>query len=336
VRGGKSGRAAADSRQKERTDRNDLQRQRLLDKYADIEPDGLILCMYGSHADAVFADGKVRFCLLTPKVHKLFGLCVGDRVYTKRGATDDERIVVARDLRRTELRRKRGEEDRTGHVIAANVDQLAITASLREPPLRTGAIDRYLLLASVLNLEPIIVLTKMDMCPAEDPGWEVLIPYSELEIPLLPTSAVTGEGIEELLESLEGKVTAFAGHSGVGKSALCQALGLDGAMEVGDLSRSSGRVRGRHTTSVARLLPLPGSGFVVDTPGVRAIGLVDVKRHDVGVHFPEFAEYAAKCQFADCLHAEEEGCAVWAAASEEDISPERFDSYLRLIESIDD
>ncbi len=333
---GLSGDARAAARRKERDERDDRDRAKILARLSVDEPDGLVLCMYGSHADVAFADGPVRFCMLTPKVHKLFGICVGDRVWTKAGSGDDERMIVGRAERTTSLRRRRSEEDRTGHVIAANIEQLAITMSLREPPLRTGALDRYLLLASVLGIEPLLVLTKVDLAPLDDPGWEVLGPYRDLGVRILGTSANTGEGVEELRAALRGRVSAFAGHSGVGKSALCQALGLVGAPDTGDLSRSGGRVRGRHTTSIAQLLDIPSGGWVVDTPGVRSIGLVDIHRADVRVHFPEFSEYAGDCEFTDCLHLDDDGCAVQAAVANGDVSSARLDGYRRLMQSIEE
>lgn len=331
-----SGDARAAARRKDREARDTRDRNKILERLSVDEPDGRVICMYGSHADVAFADGRVMFCMLTPKVHKLFGVCVGDRVWTEEGSGDEERIIVGRAERRTSLRRRRSEEDKTGHVIAANIDQLAITFTLYEPPLRTGALDRYLLLASVLGIEPLLVLTKADLAPMDDPGWSVLEPYRELGLPIIGTSAASGLGLEELRGALRDRVTAFAGHSGVGKSALCQALGLRGAPETGDLSRSGGRIRGRHTTSIARLLDLPSGGWVVDTPGVRSIGLVDIDRADVRVHFPELAEAGADCEFSDCLHLGEDGCAVHKAVKKGALSEARFDGYRRLMESIEE
>lgn len=340
-RGGRSGRGraserrgTAEQRRKEQEERDARARGKLRAAYEGQDTDGRVLCMYGSHADVRFADG-VGFCLLHPKVHKLFGLCVGDRVWTDGAEAPDDRVIMARAERRTELRRVRSEEDRTGHVIAANLDQLAITAALHNPPLRTGALDRYLLLASVLGIEPLLVLTKIDLAPMDDPGWEVLAPYRELGVPIIPTSAVSGAGLDGLRGALRDKVTAFAGHSGVGKSALTGALGLEGALRTGELSTSGGRVRGRHTTSIAKLLELPSGGWVVDTPGVRAIGLVDIERRDVDVHFPELAEHAGDCAFSDCLHIDEDDCAVREAVDDGSIPAVRYESYRKLVESIE-
>lgn len=325
---------AQDRKRREREEREGRDRNKLLARFEGIEPDGRVLCQFGTHAETALADGSTRMCLLSPKVHKLFGICVGDRVWTERGATEDERIIVARAERATEVRRKRGEEDRTGHVIASNVDVMAITVALREPPLRTGAIDRYLVLASIVGLEPLLVLTKIDQAPEDDPGWDVLAPYRELGLTVVPTSAESGEGMEDLRAALRDKVTVFAGHSGVGKSSLCQALGLEGAPEAGAMSVAHGKVRGRHTTSIARLLELPLGGWVVDTPGVRAIGLVDLEQEDVRIHFPEFLPHAEECGFGDCSHRTEDDCGVRDAADGGPIAAARYASYLRLMESL--
>jgi ribosome biogenesis GTPase len=327
--------AGIDARRRELVARQDRDRAKLLARYEGIEPDGRVLCMFGTHAEVAFDDGRVLLCMLTPKVHKLLGICVGDRIWSERGASDQERVIAARAARRTEVRRKRGDEDRTGHTIAANVDRMAITAALVEPPLRSGALDRYLVLASMIGVEPLIVVTKVDQSPVGHPQWEVLKPYRELGVPVIATSAVDGQGLDELRAALEGGVSVFAGHSGVGKSHLCQALGLVGAPETGEMSYAHGRVRGRHTTSIARLLELSGGGgWVVDTPGVRAIGLVDLSKEDARIHFPEFAGFAAECAYADCLHLDEDECAVLDAVHKGKIPRVRHDGYRRLMESL--
>lgn len=302
--------------------------QQLHSRLEGRSPDGWVTCMYGTHADVAFDTGGVGFCLITPKVHKLQGLCVGDRVFTDRGAHDGERHVVGRDNRRTELRRLRGDDDRAGHVIAANADQMAIVAALDEPPLRPGALDRYLVLASVLGLHPLVVITKVDD-PMHPPS-PVLEPYLPL-CPVILTSARAGFGVPALAEALRGHLTVFAGHSGVGKSTLCQALGLDGALAAGPLGAGG---RGRHTTSVAQLLSLPGGGWVVDTPGVRAIGFVDLDRRVARTHFPELAALGELCEFPDCLHEGEEGCAADDAVDEGTIPAARLAGYRRLLASL--
>jgi ribosome biogenesis GTPase len=316
-------------------DRAERDRAALLARCSGREPDGLVTRHFGTHVETLLAGGSVASCLLSPKVHKLLPVAVGDRVWTEPGAGPRERVVVARASRRNELRRRRGEEDRKGHVIAANIDRMAICASTREPPLRPGALDRYLLLAAALSIEPLIVVTKAELAEAADPVWALLEPYRQREVPLILSSARTGVGLDELRSALASRVTVFAGHSGVGKSSLCKALGLPGAPEEGELSRKGRRVRGRHTTSVARLLPLPGAGgWVVDTPGVRAISGLDVAREDVREQFGDLGEIAGPCPFDDCLHRDEDGCAVRAAEERSELPPGRYAGYLRLLASL--
>jgi len=310
-------------------------RAKLLSKFEESEPDGLVLAHHSTHAELLLEDGTRSFALIAPKVHKLFGIAVGDLVWTVDGATPSERVIGCRSPRGNEVRRKRGEEDKKGHVIAANVDCMAITAALLEPPLRTGALDRYLVLASVLGIEPMIVITKTDQAGPDSELWELVKPYEEV-CTVIATSAETGDGLDDLREAIADRITVFAGHSGVGKSSLCLAMELEDAPVAGDMSYAHGRVRGRHTTSVARLLELPFGGWVVDTPGVRAIGLIDLEKRDVDVHFPELTPFAQGCEFADCLHLDEEGCAVIAAVEDGDIPYVRYEGYERLMLSLDE
>jgi ribosome biogenesis GTPase len=285
--------------------------------------------MYGSHAELRLPGGRHALALIAPKVHKFQGVCVGDRVFTEGGVDAQERVIQARAPRTTELRRLRGEEDRGGHAVAANVDQMAIVSALREPPLRSGALDRYLVLASILGIPPLIVIAKADQGDEHDPAWAVVEQYRSLA-PVVVTAARTLAGIEDLARHLRSRITVFAGHSGVGKSSLCHALGLSAAPATGELSLDG---RGRHTTSYARLLELQGGGCVVDTPGVRAIGFVDLERRDARAHFPDFVALARGCEFPDCEHLEEEGCAVREAVGER-IGAARYEGYRRLVASL--
>ncbi len=335
VRRGAQRAAIAERHRREAEVRAVRDRAKLLSKFEHAEPDGLVLAHHSTHAEVLLESGERAFALIAPKVHKLFGVSVGDLVWTQDGATPDERVIACRAERGNEVRRKRGEEDKKGHVIAANVDRMAITAALLEPPLRTGALDRYLVLASVLGIEPMIVITKTDQAGRDSDLWALVEPYEDV-CPVIATSAETGEGLDELAEALTDRITVFAGHSGVGKSSICLALELEDAPIAGDMSYAHGRVRGRHTTSVARLLELPFGGWVVDTPGVRAIGLIDLEKRDVEVHFPEILAFARGCEFADCLHLDEEGCAVIAAVEDGDIPYVRYEGYERLMASLDE
>jgi ribosome biogenesis GTPase len=213
-------------------------------------------------------------------------------------------------------------------VIVANVDQLLVVASWRDPALWFELVDRYLITAERNNLSPVICVNKIDL--AEDPGEyrAALRPYQSLGHQVFFTSALTGEGVGELRQSLRGQTTVLAGMSGVGKSSLLNAMqpGLEiHTREVSDHSRE-----GRHTTAQVSLLKLESGGFVVDTPGIREFGLSGLRRAELASFYPEIAAVEWKCRFGDCSHTHEPGCAVKEAVRKGRVSGVRYHSYTRI------
>jgi len=247
------------------------------------------------------------------------------------GATQDmpEGLIERVEPRHGLLTRaSRGRE----HVVAANVDQAAIVLSLVQPELKPHLIDRYLAAATLGQLRPLILLNKVDL--VEDPArYQPLIGYyAQLGIPVLLTSATTGYGLDHLRELLHGRVTVFAGQSGVGKSSLLNALMPD--LHLPTRSVSAATEKGRHTTTYAQLLPLPDGGWVVDTPGVRQLQLWNIQREEVEGLFLEFRPFVPLCAFADCTHTHETGCAVQQAVARNRISLRRYHSYLGLFHDL--
>jgi ribosome biogenesis GTPase len=258
-------------------------------------------------------------------------LAVGDRVDVERPATGPWRIVGVAP-RVTRLERSAGGHGPSARtqVIAANADQALIVASLRDPPLRPGLVDRWSLLARRGGLQPILALNKADLGTEEEAARALADSCIPLEMILV--SAESGYGLGALRECLAGKVTILVGHSGVGKSSLLRRLvpGADPATAA--LSGKSGK--GRHTTSSARLYSYPGGGFLIDTAGVRSVILGETHASEVASIFREIAE-APPCRFRECTHRMEPGCAVLEGLQRGTVPDVVYARYRKLLEEAD-
>lgn len=249
-----------------------------------------------------------------------------------------EGLILQRGPRETALSRpqtmrgKRRDEYETEifeKVIAANMDQLVVVAAVALPPIRRRLLDRYLIIAERGELPMRLVVNKVDL---GSPDHALLEAYQPLGVQWLACSAHTGEGLDDVRRWLADRSTILAGASGVGKSSLLNALipELDLATrEVRQRDR-----RGRHTTSAATLYELPFGGQVVDTPGVRELGL-EIDPNELPWYFPEFEPLSPQCRFNDCTHTHEPGCAVMDAVEQGHISHRRYDSYLRILDSLE-
>jgi len=271
-------------------------------------------------------------------------VAVGDRVRVALQAASGSPVegVVEEVLPRRSVLVRASPDDKTGrvHVLAANIDRLVIVAALANPPLREGLIDRFLVEAALQDLPPLVVLNKVDISDAVDDDGRpltraVVQPYRAAGLAVLQTSCVTGEGIPELRDHLTHGTSLVVGHSGVGKSSLINAVSPGGLQQrVGEVAEYHGR--GRHTTTVARLLRLSGTdGWLVDSPGLREFGLDDVAPADLARLFPGFGERPDACRFSDCRHRAEPGCAVLAAVQRGELARERHETYLRVLEEVE-
>jgi len=289
----------------------------------------------------VDVDGKTLTCTLRGVFKKLTArqknpLVVGDRVLL-----DKDHSIRKIEPRTTTLSRADNLSHQKEHLIAANIDQVLITVSVIDPPLRPPIIDRYLIAALKGNMHPIIVCNKVDLL--HDPAFpeadyenalmqECRAIYANIDIPFIEVSTVTGEGIKKLRELMKDKTSVFSGQSGAGKSSLLNAIaGFD--LKVGRTVAASRK--GSHTTSQAQLLQLPFGGYVIDTPGIKSFGLWNVSQDEVRNLFPDLAEAGKKCKFQDCDHRGEAGCAIPEALEEGTVSPIRYESYLNLLGSIE-
>jgi ribosome biogenesis GTPase / thiamine phosphate phosphatase len=291
-------------------------------------PVGCVVAVFRGGCEVV-ADGARHELRLTGRhAHEELRLAVGDEV-----SFDAQRaVVLERQERRTCLRRcrplgrRRNETSREELVIAVNMDRLAIVVAVQAPPPRAGAIDRFMLAASAGGLEAVLVVNKIDLLDGA-PLPDALEEYRG-QIPMHVVSAHGGIGIAELRTSLAGCRTVLAGHSGVGKSSLLNAIapGLDVA--TGELRKRD--QRGRHTTTRAIWVELPGAAVLVDTPGVREIATGPVDPELLSSVFPDIDEKTRECRFGDCRHEREPDCAVREAVQSGALAAARVSRYLRL------
>lgn len=284
-------------------------------------------------------EGTLYSCSLRGALKKEFShlknlVCVGDFVLFEIEKELSGALVHVEE-RTSLLTRQEHLRRRQAQLIAANIDQVLITVSVMDPTLKPSLVDRYIIATCKGNMDPIIVINKMDkITPGSEEDDLIQIftqTYRKLGVPVLLLSAETGEGMEELKKVMQNKASVFSGQSGVGKSSLinniCQ---LD--LLVGDVVHKTRK--GAHTTTAAKLIPLEFGGWCIDTPGIRSFGIWDLKKEDLDDYFPEIAEIGAQCKYPNCTHTHEPDCALEKALEEGIISPLRFESYLRLLEEI--
>ncbi len=213
-------------------------------------------------------------------------------------------------------------------VIIANPDQVVFVFSCAEPEPSFKMLDRFLVIAEHAEIPVVICANKTDLVERGDDVQEMFGLYSDFGYPVIFTSAASGAGISKLRQSLEGKISALTGPSGVGKTSLLNAIQPGLGLAVKSISAATGE--GRHTTVAPQLFPLDGGGYVADTPGVRAIGLYNIEPSEIDGYFPDILSYLHQCRFKNCRHENEPGCAVLKAVEAGDVYYERYESYLKL------
>lgn len=257
-------------------------------------------------------------------------VAVGDRVLWE----DDGSGAVIKEVlpRKNYLIRRSTNLSRQAHIIAANIDMAYIIVSLYFPEIKLPFLDRILVTCEVYGIPVTIVLSKVDLYreEASEAIDNFKSIYSKAGYNIIETSVLTGEGIDRIREVCIGKVNLFSGESGVGKSSLIKALDPSLDPKIGDISIA--HLQGKHTTSLYEMYRLSSGGYVIDSPGIRGFGLIDLEKEEISKYFPEMLAVADECRFIPCTHTHEPGCAVKAALEDGRISPERYNSYLGMLE----
>ncbi|ASI13820.1 ribosome-binding GTPase RsgA [Candidatus Mancarchaeum acidiphilum] len=259
-------------------------------------------------------------------------LVVGDNVIFE--LNESNPIIKGRTERHSKLARLRTDSSKKSqagaeeHVIVANIDVAVIVASAIQPAFNPNMVDRYLVISQYGNVAPILCITKTDLAKPPD-----LSMYKSADLPIVKVSNKTMDGISDLLPYLKGKRCVMIGSSGVGKSSLINSILHKEVLFTDEVSEKSGK--GRHTTSSSSLHLLDESTMLIDTPGIRSLGLWELDPESLRLYYPEFAEFAPNCKFSDCTHSHEPGCAVKKAVEEGFISRERYDSYIRLLAKLE-
>lgn len=271
---------------------------------------------------------RIRGRLRLKGVRSTNPVVVGDEVVCEADEGGD--YVIADILpRRNYVIRRASNLSKESHIIAANVDQALLMASLRSPETPTEFVDRFLVTCEAYKVPVTILLSKIDLQDAEAVA-EFRAVYEGAGYRVLEVSARKGLGVEEVRELLMGRTTLVSGNSGVGKSTLIQAIDPSLDIRTGEISES--HHKGRHTTTFSTMYPLAGGGAVIDTPGIKGFGLIDIDEAELWHYFPEMMRAAPGCRFYNCTHTHEPGCAVVEAVKAGEIAWPRYESYLKILD----
>lgn len=302
---------------------------------------GLVMRSTGSWYDVRSNEGTIMQCRLKGKF-KIKGLkvtnpiAVGDKVvYEMEDEVRNTGIISDILPRENYIIRQSVHKTAHGHLLATNLDQAVLIATLDFPRTSLGFIDRFLVAAESFRIPTVLVFNKLDLLNEEQIAYqhELTELYESLNYTCIFTSAVDGTGVEEFFNILKGKVSLISGHSGVGKSTLVNAIAPDLDLRTSQVSTFANK--GVHTTTFAEMFEIAPETFIIDSPGIKELGLADMEKEEIGHYFPEILEIMSECRFHNCMHLDEPNCAVKEAVMEERIAQSRYFSYLSMMEGGD-
>lgn len=262
-------------------------------------------------------------------------IAVGDYVEFETENEGEGSVIITKiHDRRNYINRQSPRMKHQHHIVASNLDQSLLIATIRDPRTSQGFIDRFLVACEMYHVPAIIIFNKFDVYKEKDIEQLAVFQdmYESIGYKVLPVSVKNRVGLEEVEDLLKDKVSLISGHSGVGKSSFINAVIPGSKIKTKDVSNWSGK--GMHTTTFAEMYDLPFGGKIIDTPGMREFGLVDIERTELSGYFPEMRERLNDCQFNNCLHINEPGCAIKQAVIDGDITEDRYVSYYNILESI--
>jgi ribosome biogenesis GTPase len=284
-----------------------------------------------------FHNARMKGIFKIDEITSTNPVAVGDEVDIEpENELEETATITAIRDRKNYINRQSPRFKHQHHIIAANIDQSMLIATLKEPKTSQGFIDRFLVASEMYHVPSILVFNKSDLYRNKElekfEAWKQM--YEKIGYRVILASMKDQIGLEEIKAVLKNKITLISGHSGVGKSSLLNSLLPELNLKTQDVSGWSGK--GLHTTTFAEMFDLPLGGKVIDTPGMREFGLVDVSRQELSHYFPEMRERLNDCQFNNCVHINEPGCAIKKAVEEGEIDAERYISYLNILNSIED
>lgn len=297
---------------------------------------GTVVRNTGSHYTVRDSESREYECCIKGRF-KISGIkstnpvAVGDRVEFLPSQANAYGLICGIEERKNYIVRKATKLSKQTHVIAANMDQALLVVTAVLPRTSTGFIDRFLLTCEAYNIPCVLVFNKIDLYDDEIREYADYMKsiYENIGYTCIETSAIEKTGLEKLERILQNKTSLLSGHSGVGKSALVNAL--DSSLNLKTSAVSLSNLKGRHTTTFAQMYPLAFGGDIIDTPGIRSFGMVDFKAEEVARYYPEMRARLANCKYYNCTHIHEPGCAIKKAVEEGEISPERYANYVNIV-----
>lgn len=301
---------------------------------------GLVIKSTGSWYQVQGENGNLYDCRIKGKfrtkgIKTTNPIAVGDWVNFELEAEQQTGVIIDLEPRKNYIIRKSVNLSKQTQIIGANLDQAILVVTLASPPTSLGFIDRFLVTAEAYSIPAILVFNKLDLF-SED-GLEILQEYKAIYTNIgyacYEVSAAEGTNIGEVIGLLKDKVTLVSGHSGVGKSTLINSIVPQASLRTGHISDWSDK--GKHTTTFAEMIDLPFGGKLIDTPGIRELGIVDIEKHELSHFFPEMRAFLNKCRFNNCIHINEPGCMVLEAVENGEIEPSRYESYISMYNNDD-